>query len=575
MIRLFVCCTCCTCIKFAFDILDEYLEMVAEDRLGLVIDDDDEEEFEEGNIFYKPDSLIQQHPSHGLLYLASVSAAIGGVIFGYDVGVIAGARSQVAEEMALTCTQEELLVSLMPLGAVSSSLVSGRLMDGLGRRVTIQLTCLVFLAGSGLMSLSSGLGLLLLGRFLVGAGVSLSAISESCYISEIATAANRGRLVSLNELGITIGFLLAFIVDYTFMDMTSGWRLMFGLSGGMAAIQLVLISFMPETPHFLVLSGRDLKAIAVMKKIHNIGGVLAQREVDKIKAEQKLERDHSCSFVCSSEDNMRSRLMVGLGLVIGQQLSGQPNVMTYAGDIAQAVGFCGSTLSALATIILGVVKVIATLASLLLVDRLGRRTLLLMGVATIGVSLAVLTVTATYQEVHEGVAHQACREYQNVSETESVSMSAECPPSPLPRHASIISFIALVTYITAYSVSFGPISWILLSELFPLGVKARAMSLGQAVNWTANVVVSFTFLDMVHTFRLPSVFGFYLVMSGVSFFFIYYYVPETKNRTLEEINRELRQDRNTRHKTLSPLPAVKRSTAITQQISMPLQVIQT
>lgn len=548
--------------------------MVAEDRLGLVTDDEEDEELEAENIFYEPDSVIQQQPAPGLLYLASLSAAIGGVIFGYDVGVIAGARSQVAAEMGLTCTQEELLVTLMPLGAVSSSLVSGKLMDGLGRRVTIQLTCLVFLAGSGLMSLSSGLGLLLLGRFLVGAGVSLSAISESCYISEISTAANRGRLVSLNELGITLGFLLAFIVDYTFMDTSSGWRVMFGLSGGMAAVQLVLISLMPETPHFLVLNGRDLKAIAVMKKLHNIGGVLAQREVDKIKAEQKLERDTSCSFVCSSEDNMRSRLMVGLGLVIGQQLTGQPNVMTYAGDIAQAVGFCGSTLSALATILLGLVKVVATLASLLLVDRLGRRTLLLLGVTTIGVSLAVLTLTATYQEVHEGVAHQACREYQNVS-AEVTMAPGECPPTPLPRHASIISFIALVTYITAYSVSFGPISWILLSELFPLGVKARAMSLGQAVNWTANVVVSFTFLDMVHTFTLPSVFGFYLVMSIVSFFFIYYYVPETKNKTLEEINRELRQDRATRHKTLSPLPAVRRSTAITQQISMPLQVIQT
>ena len=545
--------------------------MVAEDRLGLVTDDE-EEEVEDENIFYEPDAVTQYQPSHGLLYLASASAAIGGVIFGYDVGVISGARSQVAAEMALSCTQEELLVSLMPLGAVSSSLVSGKLMDGLGRRVTIQLTCLVFLAGSGLMSLSPGLGLLLFGRFLVGAGVSLSAISESCYISEISTAANRGRLVSLNELGITIGFLLAFIVDYIFVDTNSGWRVMFGLSGGMAAIQLILISFMPETPHFLVMSGRDLKAIAVMKKIHNIGGVIAQREVDRIKAEQKCERDKSCSFICSSEDNMRSRLLVGLGLVIGQQLTGQPNVMTYAGDIAQSVGFCGSTLSALATIILGMVKVVATLASLLLVDRLGRRTLLLLGVATIAVSLACLTVTATYQEVHEGVAHQACRQYQNVS---LVTQTGECPPSPLPRHASIISFISLVTYITAYSVSFGPISWILLSELFPLGVKARAMSLGQAVNWTANVAVSITFLDMVHTFTLPSVFGFYLVMSLVSLLFIYYYVPETKNKTLEEINRELRQDRSTRHRTLSPLPAVKSSTAIPKQLNMPLQVIQT
>ena len=553
--------------------------MVAEDRLELVTSDEDEDvEDYDDNIFYENDSRVQQQPSHGLLYLASASAAIGGVIFGYDVGVIAGARSQVAKEMDLTCTQEELLVSLMPLGAVSSSLVSGRMMDILGRKVTIQITCIVFLVGALLMSLASAFGFILLGRFLVGCGVSLSAISESCYISEISTASNRGRLVSLNELGITVGFLLAFIVDYTFMTMTSGWRIMFGLSGFMAIVQLILMTFMPETPHFLVLNGRDLKAIATMKKIHNIGGVLAQREVDKIRSEQKTQRDNSCSFICSSEDNMRSRILIGLGLVIGQQLSGQPNVMTYAGDIAQSVGFCGETLSNLATILLGLVKVVATVVSLLLVDKLGRRTLLLAGVGVIVVSLACLVSTATYQEVHEGVAHQACLEYQTPVNV-TVEDDSQCPPSTLPKHVSIISFIALVTYITAYSVSFGPISWILLSELFPLNIKARAMSLGQAVNWTTNVVVSFTFLDLVHTFTLPTVFGFYLVMSILSMFFIYYYVPETKNKSLEEISFELRQERregtgfSSRHKSLSPLPAVKSSISPTRQRDMPLQVI--
>merc|ERR1719450_1724212 len=254
--------------------------------------------------------------------------------------------------------------------------------------------------------------------------------------------------------------------------------------------------------------------------------------------------------------------------------------MTYAGDIAQSVGFCGETLSNLATIMLGLVKVVATLVSLLLVDKLGRRTLLLTGVGVIVVSLACLVSTATYQEVHDGVAHQACLEYQTpVNVTLDDDDDSQCPPSTLPQHVSIISFIALVTYITAYSVSFGPISWILLSELFPVNIKARAMSLGQAVNWTTNVVVSFTFLDLVHTFTLPTVFGFYLVMSVVSMVYIYYYVPETKNRTLEEISLELRQERkegsgfSSRHKSLSPLPAVKSSISPSRQRDMPLQVL--
>ena len=190
------------------------------------------------------------------------------------------------------------------------------------------------------------------------------------------------------------------------------------------------------------------------------------------------------------------------------------------------------------------------------------------------ISLSCLVTTATYQEVHTGVAHQACREYQ-VNTTNNLTTSNDCPESSLPRHVSIISFIALVSYITAYSLSFGPITWILLSELFPLNIKARAMSLGQAVNWTANVLVSVTFLDMVHTLSLPVVFGFYLVMSILSFFFIYFYVPETKNKTLEQINQELRQESNHRdwskHRTLSPLPAVRASSSASEP--MPLRVI--
>ena len=312
--------------------------MTAEDRQVLVSSSEEEEEEEEDDegvleedIFQSPVYIRPDNQSLGLVYAASASAALGGLIFGYDVGVIAGARSLVARDLALLCSQEELLVSLMPLGAVSSCLVSWRLLDRLGRKVTIQLTCLVFLAGSLLLSLASGLAPLLAGRWLVGCGVSLSAISESCYISEIAAAQVRGRLVTFNELGITIGFLLAFIVNFIFADVTAGWRIMFGLSSLFAVVQFILMIFMPESPHYLIKAGRDLKAIAVLKRIHCVSGVVAQREVTKIKAEQRLECETASHLLCSSQDNMRSRLMVGLGLVLAQQFCGQPNVMYYAG----------------------------------------------------------------------------------------------------------------------------------------------------------------------------------------------------------------------------------------------------
>ena len=251
--------------------------------------------------------------------------------------------------------------------------------------------------------------------------------------------------------------------------------------------------------------------------------------------------------------------------------------MIFLADIAQSVGFCGETLAGLATILLGLVKVVATLFSLLLVDRLGRRPLLLAGVGIIILSLVCLVSTSAYQEVHTGfVAHQACYQHQTELNISSSNQTVCQSQSVLPKHVSYISFVSLVSYITAYSISFGPITWILLAELFPLNLKARAISLGQAVNWTANALVSVTFLDLVHSFTLPAVFTLYLVMSVVSLVFIYYYVPETKNKTLEQISYELRQESpaHSKNKTLSPLPAVAASRC-SQETPLPLQVLQT
>eukprot|EP00092_Neocalanus_flemingeri_P028649 GFUD01031109.1.p1 GENE.GFUD01031109.1~~GFUD01031109.1.p1 ORF type:complete len:561 (-),score=168.17 GFUD01031109.1:412-2094(-) len=549
--------------------------MVADDRLELVTQAEYEEEYleEDGDHVQPGDEEVQHQPPQCLLYLASLVAALGGVLFGYDVGVIAGARTMLAKDMSLTCTQEELVVSLMPLGAVSASIVSGWLMNNLGRKRTIQLTAVVFAVGAVVMGLANSLVVVLVGRFVVGFGVSLSAMSECMYISEIALATHRGRLVTLNELGITLGFLLAFIVDYIFMTVASGWRYMFGLSGVLAVVQLVLMTFLPQTPHFLVISGKEEQAIKVMRRMHGVGGMVAKREVAKIRTIHQEERDTSCSFLFSSTDNMRSRLVVGLGLIVAQQLTGQPNILYYATDIAKSVGFCGDFLSASATVLLGLVKVVATVLSLLLVDRIGRRTLLLAGVSLMVASLLCLAVSAYYQEHSVGfMEHQACVEY-NVEFLNTTSSVSTCPATTIPSSIRYLSFAALVTYITAFSLSFGPITWILLAELFPLNTKAQAMSLGQAVNWTVNVLVSVTFLDMVRTFTLPAVFTFYLLMSIISLLFIYFYVPETKNKTLEQISSDLKQPNSqTRHKTLSPMPIVKSPPKNTNKnVFVPLQ----
>eukprot|EP00090_Calanus_glacialis_P027825 TRINITY_DN4419_c0_g1_i2.p1 TRINITY_DN4419_c0_g1~~TRINITY_DN4419_c0_g1_i2.p1 ORF type:complete len:555 (-),score=184.30 TRINITY_DN4419_c0_g1_i2:132-1796(-) len=546
--------------------------MVADDRLVLVSQAEFEEESLEDDDQPCQESLSHHQPPQGLLYLASLVAALGGVLFGYDVGVIAGARSLLAKDMNLTCQEEELVVSLMPLGAVSASLVSGWLLNTLGRKYSIQLTALLFTMGALVMGMADSLVVLLVGRFMVGFCVSLSAMSECTYISEIARATHRGRLITLNELGITLGFLLAFIVNYIFMTVDSGWRYMFGLSGVVAVVQFVCMAFLPQTPHFLVIRGKEEQAGMVMKKMHGLGGMAAKREVAKIRTTHEEEKETSCTFLFSSEDNMRSRLVVGLGLVVAQQVTGQPNILYYATDIAQSVGFCGDLLSASATVLLGMVKVVATVLAMLLVDKVGRRTLLLSGVGMMVASLMCLTVSATYQEQSAGfVEHQVCVEY--TLELINSTSTSPCPTTSLPSSIRYLSFAALVTYITAYSFSFGPITWVLLAELFPLNTKTQAMSLGQAVNWTVNVLVSVTFLDVVRIFTLPAVFSFYFLMSIISLLFIYFYVPETKNLTLEQISSSLKQPHTCAHKTLSPMPVVN-TTHRNTNIFVPLQHMQ-
>merc|ERR1719187_1262053 len=170
-------------------------------------------------------------------------------------------------------------------------------------------------------------------------------------------------------------------------------------------------------------------------------------------------------------------------------------------------------------------------------------------------SLICLTVSATYLEHSQGfIEHQVCGEF-NIELINSTAVSScNTNTTNLPSSMPYLSFAALVTYITAYSFSFGPITWVLLAELFPLNTKTQAMSLGQAVNWTVNVLVSVTFLDAVRTLTLPIVFSFYLLMSMLAFAFIYFYVPETKNKTLEQISSDLKKTGSTEHKTLAPLP---------------------
>ncbi|CAM6054191.1 unnamed protein product, partial [Sphagnum tenellum] len=463
-----------------------------------------------------------------VVYVAACVAAVGGLLFGYDMGVISGAKVQMQRDLVLSCAEVGSVVAFLPIGGFFASLIGGHAVDKYGRKRTIIANAFLFTFGALVLAFSTNLFFLLSGRFILGFAVSLSAIAECIYISEIATAEKRGMLVSLNELGITVGILVAFLVNYIFADTASGWRFMFGLSSVVAVAQGIAMLFLPQTPQFLMISRQEEKAEQTLRRLQLTTNVRQTMTNIRLSLAEESSQQSFLSILCQNADNIGSRLLIGCGLVFFQQFSGQPNIIYYAADIFKQVGFCTEWSSTLATVALGVMKVLSTVVSLVLVDRIGRRKALLAGISAMMLSVLVLSVFAFYQDHAGGVAmSETCTEVVGVS---AIAGNHSLAPTPSPeegtfRHLEVadangtfrdfsvlfeadgcgvassvpksfryLAFAALVCFVCAYSFSFGPITWVILSEIFPASSKGRAMALATALNWLGNSLVSATFL---------------------------------------------------------------------------------
>ncbi len=411
---------------------------------------------------------------------------------------------------------------------------------------------LFFMVGALLIAATSSLTLILFGRFVLGFAVSLSAIAECIYISEISTPDRRGALVSLNELGITVGVLVAYIVNYIFADCAGGWRYSFALSAAVAAAHGAAMRCLPRTPQFQDISKKDREAEETLRRL-NLSGDVRQTMADirHSLADQQAGGGRLCSFfflLASNADNLGSRLLIGCGLVLFQQFSGQPNILYYAADVFRQVGFCSEFSSALATVGLGMLKVGSTAVSLSLVDRIGRRKALVAGVSVMAVSVAGMAAVAFNQDsiaMNETCVDVDVDSASNTSSVLSRNVTLEEDLCSQAQGASssdgrVFAFISLVTFVCAYSFSFGPITWVVLSEIFPAATKGRAMALATSLNWLGNAVVSATFLDATAAFSLGGVFLSYSMVCAVAVSFVVFLVPETKNKSLEEISKELK-----------------------------------
>jgi MFS transporter, SP family, galactose:H+ symporter len=433
------------------------------------------------------------------VYLAAIFAALGGLLFGYDTGVISGAELFFRSEFNLTTFALEVIVSGVLAGAAIGALVGGRLADLFGRRKLLIATALIFAAGAILCAAAPSAMILAVGRIIVGFGIGLSSSGVPVYISEVAPADARGWQVSLFQLAITVGILLAYLVDYALAGI-QGWRWMFGVAIVPAAIFGAGMIFLPESPRWLLRRGERETARAMLARIRGTSDVAEElREIEASVA----KAPESGRFSDLMAPSLRPALIVGIGLAIFQQVTGINTVIYYAPLIIQTAGISSASGAILATAGIGAVNVLMTIFSMWLIDRKGRRPLLLSGIAGMAVTLGFLGYVFRVSHQSTGMAW--------------------------------LAVISMMAYVGSFAISLGPIFWLLISEIYPLKIRNSAEGVAATFNWGSNLLITLTFLTLVDKLG-PSltfwVYGLCAIGAGV---FSYHFVPETKGHTLEQI----------------------------------------
>jgi sugar porter (SP) family MFS transporter len=433
------------------------------------------------------------------VYVAALFAALGGLLFGYDTGVISGALIFIKRAFGLTTAAEEIVVSGVLLGATIGAMLGGKAADVFGRRRVLLVTAAIFGIGAVASALAPSLAILILSRILLGLAIGLASTNVPVYLSEVAPPHARGWVVSLFQLAVTVGIVIAYLTDYAFAGI-EGWRWMLGLAVAPALVFGAGMFFLPETPRWLIRGGQHEVAHGVLIRIRGLADV--NLEIEEIKA-SLAQQPESGRWADLLNRRVRPALIVGIGLAIFQQITGINTVIYYAPKILEAAGFNSASGAILATAGVGVVNVGMTIIAMFLVDRAGRRPLLLIGIAGMIVTLGVL----------------------------GLSFRISNPSGQL----AWIAVICLMGYVASFAISLGPIFWLLIAEIYPLKIRGLAEGTAATFNWGSNLIVSLTFLTLLEKLGASATFLLYAFASLASWLFAYYLVPETKDRTLEQI----------------------------------------
>lgn len=440
--------------------------------------------------------------NRGILLVAAGLAAVSGLLFGHDTGVISGALLFLTKQFHLSNGLQELVTGMVLIGAVAGAVVAGQLADRLGRRKSIIILATLFLIGSGGSAAAQTLPWLLAGRFIVGFAIGGASFVGPLYIAEISPREIRGALVLLNQLAITAGIFFAYLIDYAFASTAQGWRWMFAVGIVPAAVLAIGMFFLPDSPRWLIKHGDREAAAGVLRRLRDEDENEVNNEVQRIQ-DRVRKQAHWHELL---KPGLRLALLVGIGLAIAQQVTGINTIIYYAPTFFKQIGVPGKTQTAaiLAGAIVAAVNLLATIVAIWLVDRVGRRALLKVGLAGMAASLGLLSGLLFFFGPAAGWWVIAC----------------------------------MMAYVTAFAIGLGPVFWLLISEIYPLRVRGSGMSIATVFNWGGNLLVALTFLTLFQSIGRPATFLIYAGLSVVAWIFIQLLVPETKGRSLEEIERD-------------------------------------
>ena len=432
--------------------------------------------------------------------LVSVVAALGGLLFGFDTAVISGTLNFIQPYFGLSEAGLGWTVSSLLFGCIAGVSIAGKMGDQYGRKKVLMLAAALFFISAVGSATSTSLAIFVAARLIGGLAVGVASILSPMYIAEVAPAQYRGRLVSLNQLAIVTGILVAFFTNYLLVDTgENNWRWMLLVMAAPAVLLFFSLFVVPESPRWLVAKNEDDKALKVLVK--TIGEIDARLRLNEIK--QTLIIQDEASYRDLLAPNVRPILWLGVILAVFQQITGINTIMYYAPKIFAQIGQ-SNDLALLQTIAIGATNLIFTIVAMLFIDRFGRKFLILIGSLGMTVMLAGLSLIYYFEAV-----------------------------------SGVFVLVFILGYIAFFAASLGPALWVVTSEIFPNRLRSKGMSVALVFLWIAATVVAIVFPIMLEALNGATTFMIFALICLVNLWYVWKYVPETKGKTLEELEKEL------------------------------------